>query len=191
VNGDEIDDAIDTVVRQIMRTEPPAGLRARVMSQLAAPERRSGLTMPRLAAAAAFAVCLVVGFVATRDRTAPIAEPVRTVEVASAAAPSPSAVTPAPTAMPPVTAPRRQGPPAAMLAARSVNRSMLPSDDERIVSAMSIDESPLAVAIAPLRPMAAITAAPLESSLVRIKDIAIHPLEMEPVHVDPSPSTPR
>ena len=42
---DEIDDAIDAVVRQIMRTEPPAGLRARVMGQLSAPDRRPFMTL--------------------------------------------------------------------------------------------------------------------------------------------------
>ena len=68
MKGDRLDDAIDAVVRDIMRTEPPAGLRARVMGQLSRPERRVWLTVPRLAAAAVFAVCVVAGLVVTRER---------------------------------------------------------------------------------------------------------------------------
>ncbi|MEO7271903.1 MAG: hypothetical protein ABIX28_17865, partial [Vicinamibacterales bacterium] len=186
------------VVRQIMRTEPPAGLRARVMSQLAAPRRQAVLTMPRLAAGMAFAVCLMAGFVVTRDRTAPSVEPVRTVAVASgvtappaAAVPASPAVTPAPAAVALAAEPRQGDAPLAFLVSQTVSRSALPVEDERLVSAMSIDEAPLAVAIGPLRPIPAIMTAPLESSPVLIKEIAIHPLEMDPVRVDPLPSPPR
>jgi hypothetical protein len=191
VKGDEIDDAIDAVVRQIMGTEPPAGLRARVLNQLAAPTRRSVATMPRLAAAAAFAVCLIGGFLVTRDRPAPIAEPGHRAGLATGVTPSPSAIAQAPAAGAGVAEPRRRDASRVLLASHPANRSMLPSDDERLVSAMSIDDVPLAVAIAPLQPMPAITATPLESSLVRIKDITIHPLRIEPVEIDPPPSTPR
>ncbi|MEO7272000.1 MAG: hypothetical protein ABIX28_25385, partial [Vicinamibacterales bacterium] len=159
MNGDEIDDAIDAVVRQIMRTEPPAGLRARVMNQLGAPGRRSVLTMPRLAAGMAFAVCLMAGFVVTRDRTAPSVEPVRTTVASrvtappAAAVPASPPVTPAPAAVALAAEPRQGDAALAFLVSQTVSRSALPMEDERLVSAMSIGEAPLAVAIAPLRPM--------------------------------------
>jgi hypothetical protein len=185
MNGDRLDEAIDAVVREIMRTEPPAGLRARVMGQLSRPERRVLLTMPRLAAAAVFAVCLVAGLLVTRDRTVPPVETARTASVAPEVA----------RATAPVVAPvpKSQG-----AASRSVARSQgggrlmaTPPDDERVVSAMSIDESTLGVAIAPLQTMPAITAVPIESAPVRIEETAVHPLAMEPVRIDPLPSPPR
>jgi hypothetical protein len=184
VKGDEIDEAIDAVVRQIMRTEPPAGLRARVMGQLSAPARRPVLTLPRLAMTTAFAVCVVVGFVVTRDGRAPVAEPAGTAAVASHATPLP------PTAAP-VPPQRQQNMPRLVTAARPASLPTRPSEEERLVSAMSIEEPALAVAIAPLRPMTVITATPLESSPVRITELAIPPLEMDPVRVDPLPSPPR
>ena len=184
MKGDEIDEAIDAVVRRIMRTEPPAGLRARVMGQLSAPARRPVLTRPRLAMTTAFAVCVIVGFVVTRDHRAPVVEPAHTAPVASHVAPLPPAAAPVPQQ-------RQQNRPRLVTAARPASLPTRRLEEERLVSAMSIDEPALAVAIAPLRPMTVITATPLESSPVRITELAIHPLEMDPVRVDPLPSPPR
>jgi len=185
VKGDELDDAIDAVVREIMRTEPPAGLRARVMGQLSQPERRVFLTMPRLSAAAAvFAVCVLIGLVVTRDGASPSVEPTRTGDVASSVARATDAARPVPEP-PQSTAPR------VIAQSRGARRLPTTPDDERVVSAMSLDEPAPAVAIAPLRPMPATTAAPIESEPVLMPEIAIHPLAMDPVRVDLLPSPPR
>lgn len=60
-----IDDAIDCAVRDIMRREPPAGFRGRVLSRLHEPARRARL-WPALAVAGALTV-VVVGLTVVRD----------------------------------------------------------------------------------------------------------------------------
>jgi len=185
VKRDEIDEAIDAVVRQIMRTEPPAGLRARVMGQLSAPERARLFTMPRLAVAAVFAVCVVAGLI-MQDRARSGGEPRRAADVAAAAPAPPAIVAPPNPGLPPALPAPRSTP------APVVARSRVPPLEDRVVSATSVEETALTVSVAPLRPMPTIDAAPLTDSPVRITAIAIRPLElMDPVRVDPLPSTPR
>ena len=61
MSGDRLDDAIDGAVREIMGTEPPAGLRQRVIRRLAEPERRAWFAVPRLAFVAAVVLAVAVG----------------------------------------------------------------------------------------------------------------------------------
>ena len=63
MSGDKLDDAIDGAVREIMGTEPPAGLRQRVIRRLAEPERRARFAVPRLAFLAAVLLAVAVGAV--------------------------------------------------------------------------------------------------------------------------------
>jgi hypothetical protein len=55
-----VDEAIDRAVRDLMRREPPAGFRARVLSRLEAPARRIAF-WPSLAAAAGMVVIAAIG----------------------------------------------------------------------------------------------------------------------------------
>ena len=86
MSGDKLDDAIDGAVREIMGTEPPAGLRQRVIRRLAEPERRAWFAVPRLAFVAAVLLAVAVGAVVmltmNRGRTSP------PIEVAVAPQPS-------------------------------------------------------------------------------------------------------
>jgi hypothetical protein len=64
-NWTRIDDAIDRAVRDIMRRDPPAGFRGRVLSRLDAPSRRT-LLWPALATAGALAA-VVLAVLVLRD----------------------------------------------------------------------------------------------------------------------------
>jgi hypothetical protein len=61
-----LDDAIDRAVRDMLRHEPPAGFRRRVLARLNAPARRTVL-WPGLAAAAAAIVIIALANVFMRD----------------------------------------------------------------------------------------------------------------------------
>ena len=185
MKADELDDAIDAAVRDIMRREPPAGLRARVMGRLSADYRPPFLSMPRLAVAAAFVVCLVTGFVLTRSPRPAAGTAASAVDVADDPPSAPLSATPA--APPRIQAPEER----IALAAPAARRGPQSAAEERRVSAMSIDETSAALPIAPLTPMPAIEATPLFASPVSINQLAIRSLEMAPVQVEPLPSTPR
>jgi hypothetical protein len=62
---------------------------------------------------------------------------------------------------------------------------------DRLVSATSLVDSDRSVTIAPLDPLRAIAAAPVESDPLRMDAIVIPPLQMDPVRIDPLSSTPR
>jgi hypothetical protein len=61
-----VDEAIDRAVRDLMRREPPAGFRARVLSRLEAPVRRIAF-WPSLAAAAGMLVIAAIGINLLRE----------------------------------------------------------------------------------------------------------------------------
>ena len=185
MKSDEIDDAIERVIRQIMRTEPRAGLRARVMGQLSTPGRPRVFTQPRLAVAAVFVACVVAGLF-VRDYTRSGEQPVRNPDVAVVTPPAPPVVTPPAAAPVPETPARRTAPPSV------VARSRVTALEDRVVSATSLEETDLTVSIAPMTPLVAIDAPPLADSPVSITEIAIRPLEvMDPVRVDLLSSMPR
>ena len=189
MSGDRLDDAIDGAVREIMGTEPPAGLRQRVIRRLAEPERRAWFAAPRLAFVAAVLLAVAVGafVILTMNRgrtTAPI-------EVAVASQPSGPAG-------PAVAAPDVTQNSPSRIAARTTRppvgaiRERAHEQDERIVSATSLTDPDGAVVIAPLDPLRKIDPAPVESDVVQMDDIAIAPLrQMEPVRIEPLSSTPR
>jgi hypothetical protein len=190
VSGDELDRAIDDAVHEIMGAEPPAGLRQRVIGRLAEPERRVWLTAPRLAVAAAMAICLAAGALVmlTTNRT-------RTPEhVDVASAPQLSQRPP----FAPV-APSATGTPVPSIASRPdpqstpvVSRRSAGGQAERMVAATSLIEAENPVAISPLDPLRKIEPEPVKSEIVQMDAIAIAPLqEIEPVTIEPLSSTPR
>ena len=89
-----IDRAIDRAVRDIMRVDPPAGLRRRVMARIEAPPRRS-ILFPRFTVAAAALAVLVLTVVLMRP-TAPAPAPIQQAAAPAAPAAAPRPVTPAP-----------------------------------------------------------------------------------------------
>src|SRR5262245_31581412 len=70
-----IDRAIDRAVRDIMRVDPPAGLRRRVMARIEAAPRRSILFPRFTVAAAALAMLLLTIVVLTKKTVPPPASP--------------------------------------------------------------------------------------------------------------------
>lgn len=101
---DRIDRAIDRAVRAIMHTDPPPGLRRRVLSRLEAPPARRSLGAA-FGFAAAAAVLVLVTIVITRSGPAPAVPQQAAREGAPAAAPAP---VPQPAPEPPSPAPARQ-----------------------------------------------------------------------------------
>ena len=190
MSGDRLDDAIDSAVREVMGTEPPAGLRQRVIRRLAEPERRAWFAVPRLAFVTAVVLAVAVGafvmLTMNRGRT--------TAPIEVALAPQPSGPAGPAVAAPEVTqnsssriAERGARPPAGAVRERRAR-----AQDERIVSATSLTDPDGAVVIAPLDPLRRIDPAPVESDVVQMDDIAIAPLQqMEPVRIEPLSSTPR
>jgi hypothetical protein len=70
----DLDEAIDRAVREIMSSEPRAGLRGRVLERL----ERAGsnwITVPRLAAAAALVTIVLAGLLLSRPRPADVEPP--------------------------------------------------------------------------------------------------------------------
>jgi hypothetical protein len=189
VSGDRLDDAIDGAVREIMGTEPPAGLRQRVIRRLAEPERRAWFAVPRLAFVTAVVLAVAVAFVMLTMNRGRTAAPIEV-----AVAPQPSGPAGPAVAASEVTknsssriAERGTRPPA-----RAVRERRARAQDERIVSATSLTDPDGAVVIAPLDPLRKIDPAPVESDVVQMDDIAIAPLrQMEPVRIEPLSSTPR
>lgn len=190
MSGDKLDDAIDSAVREIMGTEPPAGLRQRVIRRLAEPERRARFAVPRLAFLTAVLLAVAVGAVVmltmNRGRTSP------PIEVAVA----PPASGPA---GPAVAAPvvRQNTPsPIAARATRplvaAVRERRAGGQPERIVAASSLPDADGTVVISPLDPLRRIDPAPVNSDVVQMDAIAIAPLQqMEPLTIEPLSSTPR
>ena len=189
MSGDRLDDAIDGAVREIMGTEPPAGLRQRVIRRLAEPERRAWFAVPRLAFVTAVVLAVAVAFVMLTMNRGRTAAPIEV-----AVAPQPSGPAGPAVAASEVTknsssriAERGTRPPA-----RAVRERRARAQDERIVSATSLTDPDGAVVIAPLDPLRKIDPAPVESDVVQMDDIAIAPLrQMEPVRIEPLSSTPR
>jgi hypothetical protein len=189
VSGDELDDAIDEVVRDIMRAEPPAGLRQRVFRRLSEPERRPFFRAPVLALVGALTLCLAVGaLIVRRSQPAP-AGPVGSVQVASAPGPArqmdPATVTTARSGRPAAIATRR--PPSAAL----VKPHNAREPDEGMVLATSLADADNTVVIAPLDAIRKIETEPMGAEVVQIDQITVAPLQMERVRVDPLSSPPR
>ena len=188
MSGDELDDAIDAAVRDIMRAEGPPGLRQRVLRRLAAPEPRRFAAVPRLAVVAAVVVAVAIGaLVARRGPAAPATR------IASAPRSAPGPARPNETASVTGTAAaNRPAPVPNPVASRTVaDRHARSAPADRLVSATSLVDTDSSVTITPLDPMRTIAAAPVESDPLHMEAIVIPPLQTESVRIDPLSSTPR
>ena len=184
-----IDDAIDQAVRDIMRAEPRAGLRGRVLTEIAQPSRRFQFR-PVFAGAALLAVAAVL--VAVLLRPAPSPAPDSTVarqDPQSAPAPGP---TPAPDVQPPPAAPsaatdatgRGTQP-----APRSTERDGVVFPQQGVVAAANVpvDAEP-AVALVSLPDSAVGTAAAKTPELpIVVPRIEIAPIVIAPIVITPIP----
>jgi hypothetical protein len=128
-----VDEAIDRAVRDLMRREPPAGFRARVLSRLEAPRRRFAV-WPALATATGVLAVAAIGTLLLREvrvDTPPAAAPVSVSQ--SAPPPRPEAAPPSQAVgAPPVDPPARRAP-----RAEPIRTATFPPRDDR-VSATSL-----------------------------------------------------
>lgn len=186
-----IDDAIDRAVRDIMRRDPPAGFRGRVLSRLDAPVRRA-LTWPRLAAAAGTLAVVALAVVLLRD-----APPEPSIASSPVAATPPAVPSPASDAVQPRvnSAPVTGPPPRRQPRAEPVRTATFPPRDGR-VSAASLPpaaarNAPSAPALEETMPSALppIGVAPLAApGPIEIAPIVVPPIQIPRV---PSASPPR
>jgi hypothetical protein len=164
-----IDDAIDRAVRDLMRHDPPAGFRRRVLSRLDSPARRT-FFWPGLATAAA-ALAFVTMVVTMRDEPGvPTPAPQRT--AVGEPAPSPAVV---PTAPSQGRGTERVAPPRLRRAPESepVRMATFGPRDGR-VSAASLKEAAVPVAAA------AAEAVQEDSTMPSPPPIAVGPIEPPP-----------
>ena len=140
MKGDEIDDAIDAAVRGIMRTEAPAGLRARVMRRLEAPEPGRPWPMPWMAATVMLALGVALAVLVVRGR-APVAAPAGTPVAVSTPAATPAPMPESPSSAPAGRVAVVENRP--LETRRSLAPAAVPPVDDRRVSAMSIDDGGL------------------------------------------------
>jgi hypothetical protein len=182
-----VDEAIERGVRDLMRRDPPAGFRARVLARLDAPARRIAL-WPALATAGGVLAATAVGIVLLRD--APVETPREPGPVA-AARPAPSP--PAPDAAParpessasaveptgrrrPRTAPDRTatfGPRSGRVSAASLTPALTEGADAvvppvPVAEAESSLSSPLRIEVRPLTSPTPIEIAPIVVPPIRI-----------------------
>ena len=180
-----IDDAIDQAVRDIMRAEPRAGLRGRVLLEIEQPSRRFQFR-PAFAGAALLAVAAVLVAVllrpapssapestaARQDRPAPVPAPAP--EVKAPPVPPPAAVDSADRGPQPAPRPRKGDrvvfPPSGMVAAASV-----PVDAEPTVALVSLPDSAVGTADAQT------PEPPIVVPRIEIAPIAIPPIVITPI----------
>ena len=180
-----IDDAIDQAVRDIMRAEPPAGLRGRVLTEIERPSRRFQFR-PAFAGAALLAVAAVLvavllrpapssapeSIAARQDQPAPVPSPVPDVKTPPAA---PPAVTDSTDRVPQPTphSPDRDRvvfPPQGMVAAANV-----PVDAEPAVALVSLPDSAVGTADAKT------PEPPIVVPRIEIAPIVIAPIVITPI----------
>ena len=180
-----IDDAIDQAVRDIMRAEPRAGLRGRVLTEIEQPSRRFQFR-PVFAGAALLAVAAVL--VAVLLRPAPSSAPESTVarqdHPAPTAAPIPEVKTPT-AALPTATdAPERGTQPAPRSAERDgvvfpprgmVAAANVPVDVEPAVALVSLPDSAVGTADAKT------PEPPIVVPRIEIAPIVIAPIVITPI----------
>jgi hypothetical protein len=181
-----IDDAIDQAVRDILRAEPPAGLRGRVLLEIERPARRFQLR-PAFAGAALLIVAAVLVAVLLRPSTSPVPESTAARHEQPAPAPvrSPAAEVKTPPVVPPAPAdsadrgrqpappPERDRvvfPPPGMVAAANV-----PADVEPAVTLVSLPDSAVGTADAKT-PEPPIVVPRVEVTPISIPPIVITPM---------------
>lgn len=170
----DLDDAIDRAVRDIMSLDPRPGLRGRVLSRLERAER-PWFAFPQLAAAAALILIIVAAVLLRSVGTPepPVSPMVATREPASIHLPAPAERTIPDTVRKPAAG--------ATAASRTGVPSVFPPRNRVAAASVPVDTtSPETVA-----PAAAAPPAELPSSELAPKPIVIEPLKVEPIVIPP------
>jgi|SRR5262245_44630853 len=166
--GARFDEAIDRAVREMLDVEPPADLRARVMTQLTASDSRlpvSGFRLPALGWALAAAAVILLAVVLTRR-----SEPLPQAPVVAADRHLPAeTVTSVRT---PEAAPRSVSAPIAV----SVGRPPRTAVDRGLVVAAAVADDNATTVIAPLKTIAPISVAPITQNAIAPAEVAVRPL---------------
>jgi hypothetical protein len=189
-----LDDAIDRAVRQMVRVDPPSGLRRRVLSRLTAPATRARVHMHYMAAAATLGILVLAVGLLVRDKT-PVSTEVRPDPAQEAAkqvadrtkiAEPPyqrgsvsSAEARSSLSAPPARA--RRAPHADVIPMPEISNVFGPPANTIAGASVSARESDSRVALAET-----VAASPLEMQL-----LTIAPLEIEPLRIPPIPAAER
>jgi hypothetical protein len=189
--GDRIDRAIDRAVRDMMWTDPPAGLWRRVLSRLEAPLRRPSL-LPRFALAAAALVVVSTVAVLLRQSSLPPANAPRSTAAFAGSTktlPPPSRVAPpTPPAAPDAAATRRTPPRRSSLIRMPAIGNVFGPSDGRVSGATLVEPGAarsltIEGAIDPRPPDDAAAAAPPWAPA----PLTLAPLEVKPLQIAPLP----
>ena len=193
-NQTRLDAVIDRAVRDIMRRDPPAGLRSRVLSRLDAPARRV-FAWPQLATAAAAVAAVAIAVVMLRDAppvpspasSAP--QPVAASQPASVPAGPSSAGSQPPARTTPAGQPRRQAaPPEPVRTATfgprdgrigAANLRTEPAGVADRAEAVAVDAPeplPPAIVVDALGPMTPLQIAPIVVAPIQIPRIQVAPV---------------
>ena len=181
-----IDDAIDRAVRDIMRAEPRAGLRGRVLTEIERPSRRVPFR-PAFAAAALLAVAAVV--VAVLLRPAPLSAPDSTAarQEQPAPPPAPAPVVQTPTVAPPTVVDSTQRVPQKNPRSPQRDRVGFPPHGTVAAASVPVDLEP-AAALVSLPDSAVGTAdAKTPEPPIVVPRIEIAPIAISPIVVTPIP----
>lgn len=154
----DLDKQIDRAVREMLDVEPRADMRARVIARIDA--RRVSFQLPvasfqRFAAVATIAALVVLALLATRHAEPPAQSRVAT-NGADVRLPAPDPVTAATTA--------------------KIGAREAPQAPTRVAYATSVDATPAAADIDPLKAIAPIEVAPIAQSSITPEPIAVRPL---------------
>jgi hypothetical protein len=191
-----IDDAIDRAVRGMLRRDPPAGFRRRVLSRLERASARSKAEAPvrrtfvwrGLAAAGAVIAILAIVNVVVRDVPRPVSAPP---DVAARVPGGPPAPAPVSAPEPGSDAPAADASPRRPLLREPVRTATFGPRDGRISAASIRAATPIAATTAiitestnvPVSPVAG--APPPGLSPLEIPPIVIPPIQIAPVQVAP------
>jgi hypothetical protein len=182
----QLDDAIDRAVRDIMRAEPRAGLRGRVLTEIER-QPRGFVLRPAFAGAALLAVAAILVAVLMRPSRTPSPETTAVRHEQPAAAPAAPA---SPVVAPPqAPTPSPNGPPSRPPAPRSAATSRVVFPPQGTVTAANapVDvEAPVTLVSLPDSAIGTADAKTPEPPIV-VPRIEVLPISIEPVAITPIP----
>jgi hypothetical protein len=172
-----IDDAIDHAVRMMTSREPAPGLDGRVLARLEPPTRGSVITVPRLVAVG-LAAAVLIAVVMTSSRA-----PVTT---------GPSITTNVPTVPPAPRSPESTRRVRDVASGESVRQATRTAPrTQRTVNAASLEPTPeTTVTVPALEVIEPIQVTAVRPVSMHMSEIAIEPIQVAPLRVEPLSSTP-
>ncbi len=191
-SAQQIDRAIDEVVRQMVVVSAPADLRRRVLARISSADTPAGAVMMRPAwswAAAMAVVAIVIGVLLFQsNRSVKLLPTAEVARLGTEPKPAPTRATDAP-AIAPHAAPGEAEAPARHRDARVAARAAAAASTAPPTSTTE-PESTVAM-MDPLPAPTALAIEPLTAETIELEYLSIAALDVEPLQLDPLPQPPR